>query len=66
MSMLDKLKGMMKGHEDVAREGVEKAGDTIDAKTDGKYSGQVDTAQQKMNEQLGTQAPPDEAQPPAN
>ncbi|MFB7586398.1 antitoxin [Streptomyces sp. NPDC056169] len=58
MSMLDKLKGMLKGHEDTARQGVEKAGDAIDAKTGNKYAGQVDTAQQKINEQLGTQEQP--------
>lgn len=58
MSMLDKLKGMLKGHEDTARQGVEKAGDAIDAKTGNKYQSHVDTAQQKINEQLGTQEQP--------
>jgi hypothetical protein len=62
MSMLDKLKGMIKGHEDQAGKGVEKAGDMVDKKTDGKYSGQVDTAQEKMNEQLGSRPPNDEQQ----
>ncbi|MEU3462611.1 antitoxin [Streptomyces sp. NPDC006733] len=62
MSMLDKIKGMLKGHEDQARQGIEKGGDFIDQKTQGKYSGQVDTAQQKLNEQLGGTPPPtDEA-----
>ncbi|MFE1908992.1 antitoxin [Streptomyces gardneri] len=67
MSMLDKLKGMLKGHEDTARQGVEKAGDAIDAKTGNKYQSQVDTAQQKINEQLGTQEqrPGTQGQPPA-
>ncbi|MFI9746789.1 antitoxin [Streptomyces sp. NPDC052494] len=65
MSMLDKLKGMLKGHEDTARQGVEKAGDAIDAKTGNKYQSQVDTAQQKINEQLGThQQPGGEPKPP--
>ncbi|MEU2240396.1 antitoxin [Streptomyces sp. NPDC018338] len=65
MSMLDKLKGMLKGHEDTARQGVEKAGDAIDAKTGNKYQSQVDTAQQKINEQLGThQQPGGEQKPP--
>ncbi|MEV6579898.1 antitoxin [Streptomyces sp. NPDC051582] len=59
MSMLDKLKGMLKGHEDVARQGVDKAGDAFDAKTGNKYQSQVDTAQQKINEQLGTDKPQD-------
>ncbi|MFE2480795.1 Rv0909 family putative TA system antitoxin [Streptomyces sp. NPDC059389] len=59
MSMLDKLKGLIKGHEDVARQGVEKAGDAVDAKTGNKYQSQVDMAQQKINEQLGTDKPQD-------
>ncbi|MFE7121264.1 antitoxin [Streptomyces sp. NPDC057654] len=54
MSMLDKLKGLIKGHEDTARKGVDKAGDAFDQKTGGKYSGQVDSAQQKINDQMGS------------
>jgi hypothetical protein len=54
MSMLDKIKDMLKGHPDQARQGVEKAGDAFDAKTQNKYSGQTDTAQQKMNDQFGS------------
>ncbi|WP_405979879.1 antitoxin [Streptomyces sp. NBC_00158] len=64
MSMLDKLKGMLKGHEDQVRQGVEKAGDAFDAKTGNKYQSQVDMAQQKINEQLGTDAPPENPNPP--
>ncbi|MGC4946653.1 antitoxin [Streptomyces sp. DT224] len=60
MSMLDKIKGMIKGHPDQARQGVEKGGDYVDKKTGGKYGGQVDSAQQKMNDQLGDRRPPDE------
>ncbi|MER6776243.1 MULTISPECIES: antitoxin [unclassified Streptomyces] len=59
MSMLDKLKGLLKGHEDVARQGVDKAGDAVDAKTGNKYQSQVDMAQQKINEQLGSDKPQD-------
>ncbi|MDK9498027.1 antitoxin [Streptomyces katrae] len=64
MSMLDKLKGMLKGHEDVARQGVEKAGDAFDAKTGNRYQSQVDMAQQKINEQLGTDRPQENPPPP--
>lgn len=53
MSVFDKLKGMLKGHEDQASQGIDKAGDFVDEKTQGKYSGQVDTAQDKLKEQLG-------------
>ncbi|MCX4450522.1 antitoxin [Streptomyces sp. NPDC087866] len=60
MSMLDKIKGMIKGHPDQARQGVEKGGDLVDKKTGGKYEGQVDSAQQKINDQLGDRRPPEE------
>ncbi|MEV6329150.1 antitoxin [Streptomyces sp. NPDC051909] len=53
MSVMDKLKQMLKGHEDQAGKAVDKAGDMVDQKTQGKYSSQVDTAQEKLKEQLG-------------
>lgn len=59
MSVLDKIKGMLKGHEDQARKGVEKAGDFADRKTQNKYSSQVDMAQEKINEQMGNRPPTD-------
>ncbi|MFC8830519.1 antitoxin [Streptomyces sp. NPDC057137] len=58
MSMLDKLKGLVKGREDTVRKGVDKAGDAVDRKTGNKYKSQVDTAQEKLNEQLGSQDRP--------
>lgn len=54
MSMLDKIKGMLKGHPDQARQGVEKSGDFVDDRTGSKYKSQVDTGQRKINDQLGT------------
>lgn len=56
--MFEKLKNMIKGHEDTARTGVDRAGDVLDEKTGGKYASQVDTAQQKLKDQLGNQEPP--------
>lgn len=53
MSVMDKLKQMLKGHEEQAGQGIDKAGDFVDEKTQGKYSSQVDTAQEKLKEQLG-------------
>ncbi|MEV7027147.1 antitoxin [Kitasatospora sp. NPDC093558] len=53
MSMLDKLKQMLKGHEDTARQGADKAGDALNERTGSKYESQVDTAKQKLDEQLG-------------
>jgi hypothetical protein len=59
MSVLDKIKGALKGHEDQATKGIEKAGDMVDEKTQGRFSGQVDMAQEKLEEQLGTRPPAD-------
>ncbi|MFK0158402.1 antitoxin [Streptomyces sp. NPDC090499] len=55
MSMLDKLKGMLKGHEDQARQGVQKGGDMIDERTGNKYQSQVDTAQKQADDYIERQ-----------
>ncbi|MDT0495545.1 antitoxin [Streptomyces sp. NPDC012600] len=55
MSALDRIKKMFKGHEDQAGKGIDKAGDMVDDRTKGKYSGQVDTAQDKLKQQFGTE-----------
>ncbi|MFB8144339.1 antitoxin, partial [Streptomyces parvus] len=52
MSAMDKIKKMLKGHEDQAGKGVDKAGDMVDDRTQGKYKGHVDTAQDKLKQQL--------------
>ncbi|MEU6661894.1 antitoxin [Streptomyces sp. NPDC046821] len=62
MSMMDKLKNMVKGHEDQVEKGIDKAGDAVDSKTEGKYSGQVDQAQDKLKNEFGRQG--DQGQPP--
>jgi hypothetical protein len=58
MSVIDKLKGMMKGHEDQAHQAVQKAGDAVDKKTGDKYTGQVDSVQQKLDQQIDGNPPP--------
>ncbi|MFB7495614.1 antitoxin [Streptomyces sp. NPDC056161] len=55
MSLMDKLKGMLKGHEDQTSKGVDKAGDYVDERTGNKYQSQVDTAQQRMKDEMGGQ-----------
>ncbi|MFJ3305142.1 antitoxin [Streptomyces sp. NPDC086549] len=55
MSFKDKIKGMLKGHEEQAGKAVDKGGDYVDEKTQGKYRSQVDTAQQKLKDELGSQ-----------
>lgn len=57
MSMLDKLKQMLKGHEDQAEKGIDKSGDAFDERTEGKYSSQVDTAQDRLKQQFRDQPP---------
>ncbi|MDQ1034316.1 hypothetical protein QFZ75_000732 [Streptomyces sp. V3I8] len=53
MSVMDKIKGMLKGHPDQTGKGIDKAGDMVDDRTQGKYSGHVDTAQDKLRDQFG-------------
>lgn len=62
MSAMDKIKKMLKGHEDQAGKGVDKAGDMVDDRTQGKHKGHVDTAQDKLRQQLGTDR--DQGRPP--
>ncbi|MFB4419584.1 antitoxin [Streptomyces sp. QL37] len=62
MSALDKIKKMLKGHEDQAGKGVDKAGDMIDDRTQGKYGKHVDTGQDKLKQQFG--ADRDQDSPP--
>ncbi|MFC1410201.1 antitoxin [Streptacidiphilus sp. N1-12] len=59
MSVIDKIKGMLKGHEDQAHQAVEKAGDMFDAKTGNKFSSQVDMAQKQAHNQIGDKPPAD-------
>ncbi|MET9874214.1 antitoxin [Actinacidiphila glaucinigra] len=54
MSMFDKIKAKLKGHESQAQKGIDKGGDMLDDKTGGKYQRQVDTAQDKMGDEFGT------------
>ncbi|MEU3346451.1 antitoxin [Streptomyces sp. NPDC006700] len=63
MSMLDKLKGLLKGHEEQAGKGIDKGGDYVDERTQGKYRSQVDTGEDKLKEQLG-RPDPGQDQPP--
>ncbi|MGK5545971.1 antitoxin [Streptomyces sp. URMC 127] len=64
MSVMDKLKQMLKGHEEQAGKGIDKAGDFVDDNTQGKYSSQVDTAQEKLKQQLGSDQGRDQDGPP--
>ncbi|MCL3995679.1 antitoxin [Streptomyces lavenduligriseus] len=63
MSMLDKLKQMIKGHESTADKGIDRGGDYLDQRTGGKYQSQVDTGQDKLRDEFGTR-PQDPGNPP--
>ncbi|WP_328492345.1 antitoxin [Streptomyces sp. NBC_00414] len=54
MSVMDKIKGMLKGHPEQTSKGIDKTGDFVDGKTQGKYSGHVDTAQDRLKDQFGS------------
>jgi MT0933-like antitoxin protein len=62
MSFMDKIKGMLKGHEGVADKGIDRGGDYIDQRTGEKYQSQVDTAQDKLRDEFGTR--PNRDNPP--
>jgi S-methylmethionine-dependent homocysteine/selenocysteine methylase len=52
MDFVDQIKGAVSGHEDQIEGAIGQGGDFIDSKTDGKYAGQVDQAQNFLKEQL--------------
>ena len=60
MGLMDKIRGMLKGNADKAKGAVEKAGDMIDEKTDGKFADKVDMAQDKVGEMLDKEAESEE------
>lgn len=59
MSVLDKIKGALKGHEAQANQAVDKAGDMIDQKTGNKFQSQVDMVQEQAKKQIGETPPTD-------
>lgn len=61
MGIFDKAKDALSEHKDKVDEGVAKAGDLIDEKTDGKYAGQVDKGEAMAKERLADYASKDDA-----
>ncbi|PRY35809.1 antitoxin [Umezawaea tangerina] len=51
-ALKDKAKDALGEHGDKADQGIDKAGDFVDSKTDGKYSEHVDQGQEKAKEGL--------------
>ncbi|ANE79341.1 hypothetical protein A7U43_08385 [Mycobacterium adipatum] len=74
MSFLDKIKGLVAKNADKVDTVIDKAGDLVDKKTQGKYAEHVDkvqdAAKKAAREQAGTPPPPvpptqQSGQPPA-
>ena len=66
-----KAQGLIRGNEQAIKNGISKAGDLVDTKTGGKYSGHVDKIQNgasKLIDKNGTPgaAPAAEQVPPVN
>jgi MT0933-like antitoxin protein len=53
MSFLDKAKDMLDKHDDKVDQLLEKAGDEIDKRTGGKYTGQIDRAVDEAQRRTG-------------
>ncbi|MGB5113088.1 MAG: antitoxin [Mycobacterium sp.] len=69
MSFLDKVKGLLAKNADKVDTAIDKAGDLVDNKTQGKYAQHVDkvqdAAKKAARDQAGTPPPPP-APPPAS
>jgi len=53
MGFLDDAKKFIDEHDDQVDQAIEKAGDLIDDKTDGKYADKIDKAQDMAQEKTG-------------
>jgi hypothetical protein len=53
MGFLDDAEKQIDEHADQVDQGIEKAGDMADEKTGGKYEGQVDKAQEFLEDKTG-------------
>jgi hypothetical protein len=53
MGFLDDAKNFIDEHDDQVDQAIEKAGDVIDDRTDGKYADKIDKAQDVAQEKTG-------------
>lgn len=60
MGLFDNIDDLAKKHESKIKDGIEKAGDMVDEKTDGKHADKVDRAQEIAHDELSKHV----AQPP--
>jgi MT0933-like antitoxin protein len=64
MGIFDKAKDALSGQQDKVDAGVEKAGDMVDEKTEGKYAEQVDKGQDMAGDKFSDMTT-DQPEPPA-
>ena len=57
MGFLDKAKNLLSQNADKVEQAIDKAGDVIDEKTQGKFSGAVDKAQDAAKNALNKEEP---------
>ncbi|MCN9242276.1 antitoxin [Streptomyces sp. RY43-2] len=55
MSVMDKLRHLLKGHEEQESRGIDKGGDYIDDRTQGRYSDQIDQGEQTAQDRMRSQ-----------
>ena len=55
MGIADSLSNALSGHEDEIKEGIDKVGDFIDSKTEGKFADKVDQVQDFLKDKLPEQ-----------
>jgi hypothetical protein len=63
MGIFDRAKEALSGHNEQAEAVIDKAGDFIDQKTEGKYAEQVDQGQQMAKDKLGDMTAGEPEQP---
>lgn len=63
MGIFDRAKEALSGHSEPVEAVIDKAGDLIDEKTEGKYAEQVDQGQQMAKEKLSDTAAGEPEQP---
>ncbi|MCG7607603.1 kanamycin biosynthetic protein [Mycolicibacterium sp. (ex Dasyatis americana)] len=57
MGFLDKAKDLLSQNADKVEQAIDKAGDMVDEKTQGKYSGAVDKAQEAAKNAINKDEP---------
>ena len=63
MGIFDRAKDALSGHSEQVDAGIDKAGDLVDEKTEGKYAEQVDQGQEMAKDKLGDMTADEPEQP---